>query len=201
MSPRQLALALCLMPFAATPALAQGMGGVAKNGFSPPVQGVGQKPVVREAPPPGLPGAESRDTKPNPEQIPLDMAPTEALFDAINRGDMAEARDALGRGADLSGRNVLGMTPIDLSVDLGRSDITFLLLSLRTQTAVGGGPVKGPVASVTAIAPTRKKVANAHPPRPVLVREAESRPVRYASVPAPAVPQAGFLGFGPTASP
>ena len=62
------------------------------------------------------------------------MEPTEALFDAINRGDIGTARDAISRGADLHGHNVLGMTPLELSVDLGRNDISFMLLSMR-----GGG--------------------------------------------------------------
>ena len=66
------------------------------------------------------------------------MAPTAALFDAINRGDIIAARDALNRGADLNAQNVLGMTPIDLSVDLGRNDITFLLLSMRSGSDQAG---------------------------------------------------------------
>ena len=69
------------------------------------------------------------------------MEPTDALFDAINRGDIAAARDAVSRGADLGGRNLLGMTPLDLSIDLARKDITFMLLSMR-----GGdsAPNRGP---------------------------------------------------------
>ena len=59
------------------------------------------------------------------------MEPNEALFDAINRGDIGAARDAISRGADLQGHNILGMTPLELSVDLGRNDISFLLLSMR----------------------------------------------------------------------
>ena len=59
------------------------------------------------------------------------MQPTDALFDAINRGDIATARDAISRGADLQGQNILGMTPLELSIDLGRNDISFLLLSMR----------------------------------------------------------------------
>ena len=59
------------------------------------------------------------------------MSPNDMLFDAINRGDAGDAREALARGADLGAHNVLGMTPVDLSVDLSRNDITFLLLSLR----------------------------------------------------------------------
>ena len=47
------------------------------------------------------------------------MEPNDALFDAINRGDIAAARDAISRGADLGARNILGMTPMELSVDLG----------------------------------------------------------------------------------
>ena len=41
------------------------------------------------------------------------------------------ARDAISRGADLQGHNILGMTPLELSVDLGRNDISFMLLSMR----------------------------------------------------------------------
>jgi hypothetical protein len=61
------------------------------------------------------------------------MEPTDALFDAINRGDIGTARDAISRGADLHGHNVLGMTPLELSVDLGRNDISFMLLSMRAR--------------------------------------------------------------------
>src|ERR1700688_1938876 len=53
------------------------------------------------APAPALPGSRPAPDAPAPaERLPLDMAPTEALFDAINRGDITAARDALGRGAD-----------------------------------------------------------------------------------------------------
>ena len=80
-----------------------------------------------------MPGAQS-----NPDDVAkatnTDLPPTDALFDAVNRGDIVTARDAIGRGADLTAHNVLGMTPLDLSVDLGRNDITFLLLSLRGST-------------------------------------------------------------------
>ena len=81
-------------------------------------------------PPAGLPGAQSNPGTAAPsEKPPAMMDPTDALFDAINRGDIAAARDAVTRGADLGGHNLLGMTPIQLSVDLARNDITFLLLS------------------------------------------------------------------------
>src|SRR3954470_1592568 len=82
--------------------------------------------------PPALPGAKTNANAVAPaNRIPTDMQPTEALFDSINRGDIAAARDAISRGADLGGRNLLGMTPMELSVDLGRNEISFLLLSMR----------------------------------------------------------------------
>ena len=84
------------------------------------------------APPPALPGAASHANSVAPAtKNPTDMSPNDALFDAINRGDIAGARDALSRGAELEAHNVLGMTPMELSVDLGRNDISFLLLSYR----------------------------------------------------------------------
>jgi hypothetical protein len=101
--------------------LASGMPG----GMKPPPL----KPP--QAAPAALPGAASRTDLVAPAQGTPIVDPTEALFDAINRGDIASARDAIDRGADLDGQSVLGMSPLDLSVDLGRNDITFLLLSLR----------------------------------------------------------------------
>src|SRR4051812_21472133 len=77
----------------------------------------------QQAPPPALPGASSNSAAAPANRPANDMEPTDALFDAINRGDIGAARDAVSRGAELNGRNVLGMTPIELSVDLGRNDI------------------------------------------------------------------------------
>ncbi|MCW3477913.1 ankyrin repeat domain-containing protein, partial [Rhodovastum sp. RN2-1] len=116
--------------FTAPAALAQLSGPTA--GVTSPVVRPRQDPVVRTPMPPALPGAQASPGGPVERgAVPLDANPTDALFDAVNRGDIASARDALSRGADLNGRNVLGLTPIDLSVDLGRNDITFLLLSMR----------------------------------------------------------------------
>jgi ankyrin repeat protein len=82
-------------------------------------------------PPVAIPGARPRTDAVAPaERAASDLPPTEALFDAINRGDIVTARDAISRGADLDGTNLLGVTPLELSVDLGRNDISFLLLSL-----------------------------------------------------------------------
>ena len=84
-------------------------------------------------PPAAIPGA-----VPNPDAavIPADkvaaeMSPNDALFDAINRGDLVAAKDAVSRGAQLEAHNVLGQTPTDAAIDLNRNDITFLLLSMR----------------------------------------------------------------------
>src|SRR5574340_252308 len=95
-------------PFGPAPALAQFSG-------PPPQAGQTQRP-----PPPALPGLAARRA---PEPIPGDpnanLSPTAALFDAINRGDLAAARDAMNRGASLEERNVLGLSPIDAAVDQG----------------------------------------------------------------------------------
>jgi hypothetical protein len=116
-----------------------------------------------------LPGAATRSDRVAPAQGGPIVDPTEALFDAINRGDIASARDAIDRGADLDGHSVLGMTPLDQSVDLGRNDITFLLLSLRngdtklTRQAPGQTAQSGPAGRSAAgqIAATAKASASA----------------------------------------
>ena len=89
------------------------------------------------APPPAIPGAVTDEATATSGHMSADMEPTAALFDAINRGDMTSAKEALGRGADLNGKNVLGQSPIDMSIDLNRNDITFLLLSMRGNDGSG----------------------------------------------------------------
>ncbi len=170
--------------------------------------GVPTGPVVRSAPaaPPGraapsaLPGARPGAAVVTPlDRPPSEMGPNEALFDAINRGDVAAARDALGRGAEVNARNVLGMTPTELSIDLGRNDITFLLLSAGGRS---GGEAPPPAKAV-------KAVGKVHPAAPAPHRQAERvrvpvvrqapaqrQEMHYADVPATPAPQAGFLGFG-----
>lgn len=134
------------------------------------------------------------------------MSPTDALFDAINRGDLASGRDAVNRGADLRGRNILGLTPLELSVDLGRNDISFMLLSMRNDDAAsrntlrqGGAPSEAgqtPAASRAAAAPrafSRSRAAA------VSVRAAEAPvdevPRLYSGNGGAPIPAAGFLGF------
>ncbi len=189
-----------------------GGGGIASGGFQPPVRGGGAVPPPLPAPPPALPGAARHEAAAPATKPALDMQPNDALFDAINRGDMATARDALSRGADINGHNVLGMTPLELSVDLGRNDITFLLLSLRGSAAPESPPGGAAVAANgPATAGVGKHVgAPAHPREPARlsaeVRATRPAPnaasalapasVRYAgSSPGTAIPQAGFLGF------
>jgi hypothetical protein len=154
----------------------------------------------RPALPAGLPGARGDAGVAPPTAALGSMKPTEALFDAVNRGDVAGARDALSRGADIDGRNILGLTALELAIDLGRNDLTFLLLSLRNgvpgartakadQTAAAApvavrpAPVAKPVAAVAA-----RTVA----PQPMRAT------VRYAGDPGTPAPAAGFLGFGGT---
>jgi hypothetical protein len=80
------------------------------------------------------------------------LSPNDALFDSIDRGDIVAARDAVARGADLSATNAVGQSPIDESVDLGRNDITFLLVTLLHAggaeiTDAQGGPMASPPAN------------------------------------------------------
>ncbi len=180
-----------------------------RSGFHPQFQSK-DKNISREAPPPALPGAASNPETTTRKGAPIDLPPTEALFDSINRGDMVEARDALARGADLQALNVLGMTPIALSVDLGRNDITFLLLSFHG----GASPAPSAVAADTA-APARTSRrpiksaaiagstlgARSSAPAPAQRRNpSAARPTVTASgTPGVPVPQAGFLGFGGSA--
>jgi hypothetical protein len=150
----------------------------------------------RQAPPPALPGARTTNADPAPmDRPPSDMRPTEALFDAVNRGDIAAARDALSRGAELDAHNVLGLTPVELSVDLGRNDITFLLLSMRS--GGGAGSAQAGARSVASKAePAHHPVTHAAPVRQAAKPPQPMTRQQYADVPGAPAPQAGFLGFG-----
>ena len=150
----------------------------------------------REGPPPALPGAGSNKASAAPAtHLPTDMEPTDALFDAINRGDIAGARDAISRGADLNGHNILGMTPMELSVDLGRNDISFLLLSMRAQDQ--------PPPSQTAAKPPAGRATKHAQVRPVAAKLATPavRPIPsqtahlFSGDGGAPIPNAGFLGF------
>jgi len=129
-----LALALGLPRLAAAQVATPGiggspsMGGAGASGSGPAGSNAEDKPVLA----PALPGSVSTtDSIAPPSRPAAEMSPNDALFDAIERGDLAGARDALARGARLDARDVLGETPLELSIDLGRNPITFTLLSMR----------------------------------------------------------------------
>lgn len=161
-------------------------------------------------PPPALPGAVSEAGIAAPAtQIPLDMSPNDALFDAINRGDMAAARDAVSRGADLGAHNILGMTPLELSVDLGRNDISFMLLSYRGADKGSGSQqvaasAAAPAASAKAAkalpAQTAQRSSPVVPVKAVAASAAPQNPRLFANDGGAPVPSAGFLGFGSLAA-
>ncbi|WP_426959308.1 hypothetical protein [Muricoccus radiodurans] len=137
---RRALLPTLLLLAAAVPAAAQTTGSQLRGPIMPE-----QRPSSGpRTPPPALPGLAGRRA---PEPIPAEtpggsLAPNAALFDAINRGDMAAAREAMGRGADLNARNALGLTPVDAAVDQGRNEIAFYLLSARG--SAGSGPTVAP---------------------------------------------------------
>lgn len=187
------------------PAAAQDSASRIQNG--PIVEGTGTFMKQRGAPPPGLPGAATGRDRVSPADHPAtDMRPNDALFDSINRGDITGARDALSRGADFNARNVLGMTPLDQSIDLGRNDITFLLLSLRGSAPRPESPAQANAGGKGAKPPRRETAANPAPGiRSLNTRQVSQqtspRPVAAAQQPSPGDngtpnPQSGFLGFG-----
>ncbi|WP_428488134.1 ankyrin repeat domain-containing protein [Rhodopila sp.] len=161
-----------------------------------------EKPPI--PPPDAIPGAKARVTAAPATRALTDMAPNDALFDAINRGDIAAARDSLNRGANLDAVNILGMTPMELSVDLGRNDISFLLLSMRGEDSDRGSrsvarqpPAAKPVTVENAPA-TARRAASARTVA-VATRSVAARPVAapklFANDGGTPLPSAGFLGF------
>ena len=194
MTPRHATILAALIgaTLSATPALAQ--------------RALQPKPLTApkaEQQPAALPGATGAPARVERGTAKTDLAPNEALFDAVNRGDLPAAREAVNRGANLSARNILGLTAIELSVDLGRNPITFFLLSVRAGTEGTSAAAPPPPE------PTRRVAATTPAPQPAAPRPA---PVVVAPQPAPKpaprqalsqdpgspAPQAGFLGFGPS---
>lgn len=172
----------------AIPAQAQRVGnsGAGANSAGPP----------KAAAPPALPGTKTDTVTPAAaEKLPSEMNPTDALFDGINRGDLASVKDAVTRGAELDAHNILGLSPLELSIDLGHHSISFLLLSLRDS---GGGSRSGPAAGT-------KTAKAAKPVRPEPARKAITGPApsayptakQFARDGGAPVPDRGFLGFGP----
>jgi hypothetical protein len=211
-------LPLALATFVALPAAAQLPGNALNQGGD--LSGLADAPGGFKAPPAekktslpppaAVPGAKARPDSVTPYKGGTnDLPPTEALFDAINRGDILTARDAINRGADLDSTNLLGLTPIELSVDLGRNDISFLLLSLRGapgSVQASRQPADSLAASAPPLATDRRgrrsavtAVASTSVGRPI--REAPPSPARapvlFAGNGGAPVPAAGFLGFDP----
>jgi hypothetical protein len=180
-----------------------------QGGVQTPITNTMNRNLIRDPkaalpPAPVLPGTKAAPEAASPTTSPADMTPTDALFDAINRGDLAAARDAVNRGAQLDGRNELGMTPLDQSVDTGRNDISFMLLSMRSDSAgarnvaragtTGGNLFSSGSAPETPRAPARSRIVA------VSSREPDDEPQtvtpRYSSGDGGApIPAAGFLGF------
>ncbi len=170
---------------AASPAAAQ-LSGAGSPGGAP----AAVAPRVPDIAPPALPGAGIAPLATGPVmRKPSSGDPTQELFSAVNSGDYGAAQDALSRGANLSATNDLGETPLDLSIALNHSQITFLLLATRNET--GGDSAEAaaamPVSAMPVVEPTR------HHFHPVAMSAA---PVMR-NDPGTPDPSAGFLGFGP----
>lgn len=160
----------------------------------PPQLGQAQQPAPQREAPPALPGTAGRAPAP---VIPADpdrgtLSPNAALFDAITRNDLAAARDAVARGASLSARNVLGLTPIEAAVDQGRSEIVFFLLQARaTDPSLRPRPeAERPAPRPTAPAPAAARIV-ATPAAPAVPQ----RPRLFAGDGGTPQPEIGFLGF------
>lgn len=196
-----LALGVVMAGFAAPRTVwAQGMGGAANR----MQQAAPDKPVA--PPPDAVPGAKAREPAAPATKGVTDMQPNDALFDAINRGDIAAARDAINRGADMNAVNVLGMTPMELSVDLGRNDISFMLLSMRGEDSGRGSRATGRDDAAAAL--TKGAVAKTGPKQAVAAKAVRGKaevavaapqvimtPKLFANDGGTPIPSAGFLGF------
>jgi hypothetical protein len=193
-----LALGAAISLFTVSPGRAQGL---LPGGQDPIAAGRRSAAPTKPVPAPAdaMPGAKARQPAAPAIRPAGDMQPTEALFDSINRGDIASARDALNRGADLNGVNVLGMTPMELSVDLGRNDISFLLLSTRGEDSGRGSRSVGRDSAVPV--PVVKTVKAVKPSAPGKAPQVATQPVAtprlFANDGGTPLPSAGFLGFDP----
>ena len=192
---RSLALGFALS-IAATPALAQMSSGGMGGGMGNPGGGApAPQAQPRDIAPPALPGAGLAAPIPTGPvlQKPITGDPTAALFAAIVKGDDTAAQNALAQGADLNAVNQFGETPLDESIALNRTSITFLLLQTRNELAAQGG--SEPIGAPWLLPAPAKHNAKA----PVLAPPAT--PQAQAPAPLPQEngtpnPQAGFLGFG-----
>lgn len=133
--------------------------------------------------------------RPGQAEPPAAATPTEALFNAINLGDLDQVRAAVGAGADIGARNVLGLTPLDLAVDLGHSEIAFYLMSLGRVSSRAAAPEAAPAPPVPRTPAPRGGVAALPPaPQPTPTGAVPVAPLWQGGGGSP-VPEAGFLGF------
>jgi hypothetical protein len=192
-----LAPAPCLAQFSGSGPTTMGAASSRMMRGAPPVKG-------EAAAPPVIPGTKIAPEAAISTQSPGDMSPNDALFDAVNRGDLAAARDAVNRGANLDAHNVLGLTPMDLSVDLGRNDISFMLLSMRGEDSTlakdagarDAGAREGRRPARVASGFTRRARVAAAMPAPAPQSSAVAVPRLYSGNGGTPIPGAGFLGFG-----
>lgn len=156
-----------------------------------------------ETAPPALPGAVPSPSSAN-THIQATGNPTADLFSAIDRNDYASAQDAIARGADLGERNQFGETPLDLAVDLNRTQIMFLLLGSRAADSGGGGGGGGPVSGAGMAAAIPAAARTGRRMHPVMAPAGATSGVSGIAPAAPPAPgptgtpnaAAGFLGFG-----
>jgi len=180
-----------VLSLAAAPAMAQLSGGPGGSSGAPQPQA-----PVHDIAPSGVPGAGDVPVATGPNLAkPSSGDPTQELFTAVNAGDYNSAQDALSRGANLSAQNAFGETPLDLSVALNRSSITFLLLAARNET--GGNDTDAGAAPVLPVSPGHHHHHLAVTP---VTDESKPAPAPAAPVmgnnPGTPNPSAGFLGFG-----
>ncbi|GAA5264203.1 hypothetical protein ACOSOMT5_P0623 [Acidiphilium sp. MT5] len=156
------------------------------------------------APPPALPGAAGADQI-SASSVAIDNEnPTKVLFSAINHGNYAEARAAVSRGADLRAKNALDETPIQLSVELGRNDITFMLLSVLHENRGVSTGVTLPINAASRVTTAHGRSIRRTAQRPVSMSAQRSDHENSLTMTAPApsnpagiaAPAKGFLGFG-----
>ena len=135
---------------------------------------------VEPAPPPALPGARAEPTAVAPADArpPPTCRPPRRCSTRSTAATSPTAKDAVSRGADLNGTNVLGLTPLELSVDLGRNQhLVPAALAARRRPATA--PRRG--------APARRRGAEAADagPSALAAARAAERPSAAAQAAAP----------------
>lgn len=127
---------------------------------------------------------------PGPGRLDAQAPPTEMLFDGIAVGSMDVVRDAISRGANLNARNVLGQRPVDLAIDVGRSDMAFLLLSMMRAGQAPAAAALPAQPAPRAASPTARQGAET-PVAPARLPTARL----WANDGGAAMPELGFMGF------